>query len=72
MTTILALWNQPMSAWGIPDFLILLMVICGCLGIAYIVLQVCEINIPPWVWKIAFIVLAVFVGVVAIRLLQSM
>jgi hypothetical protein len=72
MMSLLALWERPIHAWSFWDFLVLVIVIAGCLGVTYIVLQVCEVTVPPWVWKIIFIVGAVILGVWAIRFMASM
>ena len=72
MSNLLALWQQPIHNWGIADILTLVLVIAGCLGITFVVLRVCGITIPPWVWHIILIVAAVFLGILAIRFLASL
>ncbi len=67
-----ALWQQSVSAWSLVDFLCLILVLAGCVGITIIVLRVAGIAVPSWVWQILLIVGAVFLGIVAIRFLTSM
>ncbi len=69
---ILALFRGPMSTWAFPDFLILAIIIGGCIGVTIIILRECGITIPPYVWRIFWIVLACFLGIIAIRLIASM
>lgn len=57
---------------GIPQMLIWVIVIAGCIGIALVVVKVSGIQIPSWVYTIMWIVLVVIVGVVAIKFLASM
>lgn len=68
----MALWQRSMHAWDIADWLIFMVVIGCCIGVTIIVLRVAGIAIPPWAWQIAVIVLAAFLGILAIRLLTSM
>lgn len=58
--------------WSIGSLLILCVVLAGCVGILYAVCQGMGIQIPGWVRTVGWIVLAVVVGVVAIRLLLSL
>jgi hypothetical protein len=72
MLSLLALWHQSPAAWSVMDWLCFILIVVGCVGIALIVLRVCGITVPPWVWQIGLIVLAVFLGILAIRFLASM
>lgn len=65
-------WGSP-AMWGWAEFLIFLIVLCGVFAVAKIVLtQVFQVQIPDWIVRIFWIVLAVFVAVFAIRLLLAM
>jgi hypothetical protein len=49
-----------------------IMVIAGCIGILYVVLKQCGVAIPGWFVTICWIVAAVVVGCVAVKLLASL
>lgn len=57
---------------SIVQLIIVCMVIAGCIGILYVVLRQCGVAIPAWFITIIWIVAAVFVGVVAVKLLASL
>lgn len=56
----------------LADWLIWLIIICGAIGIACIVMKVCDVWPPPWLLKILLIVAAVVVGAVAIRFISQL
>ena len=72
MIPLFALFQQPVGSWSIVDWLCFILIVAGCVGVTLIVLKVCGITVPPWVWQIALVVLAVFLGILAIRFLASM
>lgn len=51
----------------IIHLIIIIMVVCAVIGIAYIVMKQAGIAVPGFIVQIAWIVLAVVVGIVAIR-----
>ncbi len=53
-------------------WIIVAIVIAGVIGIALVIARQAGIVIPDFIWTIAWIVLAVVVGVIAIRFLASM
>jgi hypothetical protein len=57
--------------WSIGQILIAIIVIAGCVGIAWIAVQASGIQVPPWVIRIVWIVIVVVAAVVAIRFLLS-
>jgi hypothetical protein len=69
---LLALFSGPIATWGLVDFIIAIIIIAGAVGILLVVLGVAGVQIPPWVVKIFWIVVACAVGIFAIRLLASM
>ncbi len=71
-SALLALWSGPVSSWGLPDFLILVIVVAACCGIAILFLQWMGVQIPVIAWRIGAIVLVTFLAIFAIRLIASM
>lgn len=57
---------------SIVSWIIIAMVIAGIVGIAIIVAHAAGITIPQWVIQILWIVLAVVIGVVAIKFLVGL
>lgn len=57
---------------GIPQILIWFIVIAGCVGIAFVIAKATGVQIPGWVITVLWIVLAVVVGVFAIKFLATM
>lgn len=70
MTTAM-LVAQAGLAGTIGHWLIIGLVVAAIIGIAYIVLRQTGVAVPPWAIQILWIVVAVFVGVIAIRFLLS-
>ncbi len=60
------------SAWSIGDWLIAILILAGIIAVAYVVLGVLEVKIPDWAVKIFWIVLAVAVGIIAIRFILTL
>lgn len=57
---------------SIIQWLIIALVVAGCIGIVYVVVKQAGITIPPFIITIFWIVLAVLVGVLAIKFLWSL
>lgn len=68
----LSLLAQSALGSTVAHWLVIAIIIAGCIGIAYVVAKAAGIPIPPWVITILWIVLAVVIGVVAIKFLASM
>jgi hypothetical protein len=56
-----------MEAGGLVHLIIVIMVICAVIGIAYIVMRQAGVVIPGWIVQIFWICLAVVIGIIAIR-----
>lgn len=56
-----------MGAEGLVHLIIVIMVVAAVIGIAYIVARQAGIAIPAFIVQIFWIVLAVVIGIVAIR-----
>lgn len=56
----------------IVQWLIIALIVAGCIGIAFVVMKQAGITVPPFIITIFWIVLAVFVGVIAIKFLVSL
>jgi hypothetical protein len=63
---------QLAAGYSLIQVVIFLIIICGVLGVLFIVMRQTGVNIPQWVWAIAGIVVLCFVAILAIRLLASM
>jgi len=61
-----------LRAWSLGDFLIAVILVAGAIAVTLIILRVMEVQIPSWIFKIVLIVLAVLVGVFAVRLILSL
>lgn len=57
---------------SIINLVILVIVVAGIIGVAFVVIRAAGVNVPPWIVTIGWIVLAVVVGVVAIKFLASL
>jgi hypothetical protein len=55
----------------IVHWVIIVLVLAGVIGIAYVVAQQAGIVIPPFIARIFWIVLAVVIGVIAINFLAQ-
>ncbi len=67
-----ALWNGPISSWGIGDIAIAIVIIAAVVALVYVALRQFGVSIPPWVQQIFWIVVVAFVVIFAIRLVLSM
>ena len=56
----------------ILQWLIFAIIIIGAVGIAFVVARAAGVEIPAWIISVGWIVLAVCIGVVAIKFLASM
>lgn len=72
MTSVLALFNGPIGGWGIIDFLILVVIICGAIALVVIALRALEITIPPWLIQVGKVVAVVVVIILAIKIIASL
>jgi hypothetical protein len=72
MTAVLALFQGPIAGWSVVEFLILLVIICGCIALAYIGLGQLGITIPPWVIQVGKVVCVVVVIIFAIKIIASL
>ncbi len=70
MTALLAL--RDISTWGVGDFLIAIVVLAACFGIAYLALQYFGVTIPAIVYRIFWIVVIAVVAILAIRFVLSL
>ena len=72
MNTLFALWQGPVSTWGIGEIAIAIVIIAAVVALVYIALQQFGVAIPPWVIKIFWICVVAFCVIFAIRLVMSM
>jgi hypothetical protein len=56
-------------AWSIGQLMIVIIVVAAVIGIAMIAVRASGIAIPSWVTQIVWIVIVVFVAVLAIKFL---
>lgn len=62
----------PINNWGLGQWLIAILVACGMIAIAIIILRQLQIMPPPWFINICWVIALVFVGGIAIHLLMRM
>lgn len=72
MNTMFSLWQSSVSAWGLVDWLVFIVIAGACIGIVYVALRVFGVAIPDWAVKIFWIVVAACVAVLAIRFVASL
>jgi amino acid transporter len=48
------------------------LIVCGIVAIAYIILRVLEVQPPPWLIQILWVIVAIVIGVLAIGFLVSL
>jgi uncharacterized protein (DUF983 family) len=59
--------------WGFAELAIAVIIIAGIVAIAWVILvKAMGITPPPWFVNVLWIVLAVFVGILAIRIIASL
>ncbi len=63
---------QLAGGYSLVQLAIMAIIICGVLGVVFIVMKQAGVTLPQWVWAIIGIVFLCFVGIVAIRLIASM
>ncbi len=63
---------QLAGGYSLVQLAIMAIIICGVLGVVFIVMKQAGVSLPQWVWTIIGIVFLCFVGIVAIRLIASM
>ena len=68
----LTLFAQAGAALTIGHWLVIAIIVAGIIGIALVVARQAGIAIPPFVVTILWIILAVLVGVVAIKFLMGL
>ncbi len=62
----------PVATWGLVEWLIAIIIICGMVGIAWVIIKQTGVQVPGYVATVLWILLAVVIGVVAIRFLATM
>lgn len=60
------------AAWSISQWAIAIIVICGIVAVVFLVTRQLGVTIPPFFIQILWIILAVVIGVVAVRFLAGM
>ena len=69
MVSILA---QASLAFDVGYWVKAIMIIAGVLGILYVILRQCNVQIPPFIVQIFWILLAVIIGCIAVGFLMRM
>lgn len=59
------------SAGGIAYWAIILIAIAGIIGIVLVIVRQAGVTIPPFIIQILWIILAVVVGILAIKFIMS-
>lgn len=72
MSSLLALWSGPVTAWGIGDLAIMIVIVAAVVALVYVGLRQFDVSIPQWVIQIFWIVVVAFCVIFAIRLVMSM
>lgn len=62
--------QAPLAA-AIAHWAIVIIIVCGIVGVLLVVARAAGITIPPFIITICWILLAIVVGVVAIQFLAS-
>lgn len=60
------------AGYSLIQLVIMLIVVCGVIGVLIVVMRQTGISVPPWIATIAWIVAVCFVAILAIRFLASM
>jgi hypothetical protein len=63
---------QLAGGYSLIQLIIFLIIICGVIGVLFVVMRQTGIQVPQWVLTIVGIVVVCFVAIFAIRLLMSM
>ncbi len=72
MLLMLAVIAQAAGTSGFSETARWVLICLGIVAVVFIVAQAIGVAIPSWVWKLALVVLAVFLGILAIRFLAAM
>jgi hypothetical protein len=59
-------------ATGIASWMIILIVVAGVIGVAIIIARAAGVSVPPYIIQIGWVVIAVCIGIVAIRFIMSL
>jgi hypothetical protein len=60
------------AAWGIIDWIKLIIIVAACVGIMYVALNYFGVTIPGWAVKIFWIVIVCIVALVAINIIAGL
>jgi hypothetical protein len=60
------------GGYSIVQLLIIVIVIVAAIAITIVIVRAMGMEIPGWVFTVAWILVAVFVGVIALKFLASM
>jgi hypothetical protein len=63
---------QLAGGYSLIQMIIFIIILCGVIGILFVVMKQTGVQVPPWIVTIFWIVLVCFVAIFAIRLLLSM
>ena len=63
---------QMAAGYSLIQVIVFLIILCGVVGILFVVMRQTGVQIPPWIITIFWIVAVCFVAIFAIRLLMSM
>lgn len=58
--------------WNVGNIAIAVVIVVAIIAIVLVMCRVAGIAIPPWIWTIAWICLAAFVAILAIRFVLSL
>ena len=58
--------------WTLVGVVKAIIIIAAVLGILFVILKVFNVQIPPWFIQIFWIVVAAFIGIVAIEFIASL
>ncbi len=72
MYALLALWDRPVSSWGVVEILKLVIIVAACIAIVVVALSVFKITIPEWAKQIFWIVVVAVVALIAINIVASL
>lgn len=66
------IFAQLAGGYSLVQLAIMAIIICGVLGVVFIVMKQAGVTLPQWVWAIIGIVVLCFVAIVAIRFIASL
>ena len=67
-----AIWQGPISTWGIGDIAIAIVMIAAIVALVYVALRQFGVAIPQWVIQIFWIVIIALVAIFAVKLIMGM